>query len=172
MKLIVAATTLNAKYVMQQPLKWLEAKRTSKYFKEYLFQKKYRDGNTSPNKCYNEKIYCKTITFQCTTLQATKLRIQLEDTPIVITSFNKGIRNIFYADFFIYMDKWMLINEYSLKNEYQIREIVLSFMGKYNLDEADVKLQTLLRNYRRYRENPENTLDEVLEFISEDEISV
>lgn len=171
MKITVAATPLNAKYVMQQPLKWLKAKRTSKYFKEYLFQKKYRDGNTSSEKKFEEKIYCKQIVFQCTALQSSKLRIQLEDKPCVVTSFNKGIRNMFYADFFIYMDKWMLYNEYSLNNEFQIREIVLSFMGKFNLLESEIKLQTLLRNYRRYRENPENSMDDVLELISEDDIS-
>lgn len=172
MKITVAATPLNAHYVMQQPLKWLKVKRHTKYFKEYLYQKKYRDSKTSPDRSYNEKAYSKNITFQCTTLQGKRLRIQMEDTPIVITSFNKGIRNLFYSDFFIYMDKWMLFNEYSLKKEYQIREIVLSFMGKYTLDETHVKLHTLLRNYRRYRENPENSMDEALELISEDEISV
>ena len=65
----------------------------------------------------------------------------------------------------------MLHNEYSLGSEFQIREIAINFMRKYNLMESDVKLQTLLRNYRRYREDPNNSLDDVLEKISEDDIS-
>lgn len=172
MKITVQATPLHAKYVMQQPMKFLKVNRTnSKYFKEYFFHKKLHDGNQSAKRPFDEKKYSKVITFRCTTLQVKQLRILKEDTPIVITSFNTGIRNMFYTDFFIYMDKWMLFNEYSKNDKYKIRELVLSFINKFNLLEVEVKLETLLRNYRRYRENPENSMDEALLLISDDDIT-
>lgn len=171
MKIEVLATACNAKFVSAQPLKWLRVNRTSKLFKEYLFQKKFRDGNRDKSDQIDEKKYCQKITFRCTTYQSKNLYIQKEDTAIVITAFNKQVRNLFYTDFFVYMDRWMLHNEYSLGSEFQIREIAINFMRKYNLMESDVKLQTLLRNYRRYREDPNNSLDDVLEKISEDDIS-
>jgi len=170
-KIEVLATPCNAKYVAAQPAKWLKVNRTSKLFKEYLFQKKFRDGHLNMNDEIDEKKYSSKITFQCSTLQATKLRIQKEDSLIVITSFNKQVRNLMYTDFFMHMDKWMLHNEYKLNNEYEIRELAINYMIKYDFMESDIKLQTLLRNYRRYRENPDYLLEDILEKISEDEIT-
>lgn len=171
MKIIVQATPCNAKYVAAQPIKWLKVNRTSRLFKEYLFQKKFRDGHLHEKSEIDDKKYSDKITFHCTTLQSKRLCIQKEDCMIVITSFNKQVRNLMYTDFFVYMDRWMLHNEYALSNEFQIREIAINFMKKYDLMESDIKLQTLLRNYRRYRENPDNSLDDVLEKISEDYIT-
>ena len=103
--------------------------------------------------------------------QFKELHVKSYNTPIVITSFNKAIRNLFYTEYFVYMDKQMLINEYKRDNEFQIREIAINFMLKLFLTESEIKLQTLLRNYRRYRENPNWSMEENLEHISEDDIT-
>lgn len=171
MKIKVQATTCNAKFVAAQPLKWRKVNRTSRLFKEYLFQKKFRDGHHSKKDEIDNVKYSDKITFHCTTSQSKNLCIQKEDSLIVITAFNKQVRNLMYTDFFIHMDRWMLQNEYKLNNEFEIRELAINFMIKYNFMESDIKLQTLLRNYRRYREDPNNSLDDVLEKISEDDIT-
>lgn len=62
-----------------------------------------------------------------------------------IGGFNANIRNLFYDEYFVYMDTCLELDDYTPKTEH-----TRGFMDKYDLSEDDVSSQTLLRNYTRY----------------------
>lgn len=82
-----------------------------------------------------------TITFK----KLVRLRIS---SPSVnaLKGFNANIRDLFYEEYFNFMDERTI----HLSDE-QFITISRDFMDKYGLLEDDLNVQTLLRNYRRYR---------------------
>lgn len=94
--------------------------------------------------------------------------IKKEPSDIVFTSFNKIIRNFFYEEYFTFMDLRLLKKELLQEHEQLIKELALEFMLKLSLSDDDIMLETLLRNYRRYRLNPNLDLYELIESLHDD----
>jgi hypothetical protein len=167
MEINVNVTSVNKKFMMSKPCKLRKVGRQSLYFLIYLAQRKFRDGHLDQKSPIQIK-YNQMITFKCSLFQWTKLRIAGLDSNIVITSYNKIIRNFFYEDFFRYMDL-MLLKMLLLKDtEQQIKLFALNYMDKLNLSDDDILLETLLRNYRRYRLNPDLDIYDLIELLEDD----
>ena len=94
--------------------------------------------------------------------------IKKQPSDIVYTSFNKIIRNFFYEEYFTFMDLRLLKKELLQEHEQLIKELALEFMHKLSLSDDDIMLETLLRNYRRYRLNPNLDLYELIESLHDD----
>jgi hypothetical protein len=154
--------------MMNKPSKLRKVGRQSLFFLIYLAQRKFRDGHLDHNSPIQIKYY-EIMTFKCSLFQWTKLRIAGIDSNIVITSFNKIIRNFFYEDFFRYMDLMLLKMIILEDTEQRIKDFALNYMEKLNLSDDDILLETLLRNYRRYRLNPDLDIYDLIDSLKDDE---
>ena len=95
-------------------------------------------------------------------------RIKKEPTDITYTSYNRIIRNFFYEEYFTFMDLRLLKKELLQEHEQLIKELALEFMTKLLLSDDDINLETLLRNYRRYRLNPNLDLYELIDSLHDE----
>lgn len=164
----VKVTRLNFRFFYSQNPKWQKVNRSNIFFRVYLGDKKYYEKKNQKKIAVDEVKYCKEIQFNCSMLLWLKLRMKKEDSNIVITSFNKFLRDLFYQDFFNYMNLHILAKELLHRDSDQIKEYAMNYMDKCNLSDDDIDLQTLLRNYRRYREDKNIDLYEFLEQLSDD----
>jgi hypothetical protein len=53
--------------------------------------------------------------------------------------------------------------------EQRIKDFALNYMEKLNLSDDDILLETLLRNYRRYRLNPDLDIYDLIDSLKDDE---
>lgn len=166
MEIKVNVTAVNKKFILSKSPKLRKVGRQSLYFLIYLAQRKFRDGNITHNIPVQLK-YNQTVIFKCSLFQWTKLRIAGIDTNIVITSYNKIIRNFFYEDFFEFMNSRFLKKELLGLQEQLIKEFAIDYMEKLSLSEDDIMLETLLRNYRRYRLNTKLDLYELIDSLDD-----
>jgi hypothetical protein len=67
------------------------------------------------------------------------------------------------------MDLKLLKKELLKQFERLIKDFALQFMAKLNLSDDDILLETLLRNYRRYRLNLDLDIYELIESLEDDE---
>ncbi|MEA5458668.1 hypothetical protein VB796_06455 [Arcicella sp. LKC2W] len=182
----VAVTPVNEKFIRSKHPDNIKIGRHSLFFMIYLAQRKFRDGHEStktkiplvkPKKLIviNQKQedttpvikYSSKITFKCSAVQWLRLCLKGPETVIVITSFNRIIRDFFYQDFFNYMNLRVLAKELLTIDSQEIKGFALEYMQKLRLSDDDIMLETLLRNYRRYRLNPNLDLYELIESLND-----
>ncbi|MES2517500.1 MAG: hypothetical protein V4585_05310 [Bacteroidota bacterium] len=187
MQIEVAVTPVNLKFILSQNKAKLKVGRHSLYFLIYFAQRKYRDGNESTktkiptiktkkknsdnelvDECLHKLKYSKKLTFNCSMSHWLKLRMKGSETVIVVTSFNKIIRDFFYQDFFQFMNNRLLAKELLSLNLTEIKQFAIEYMAKLSLSDDDINLETLLRNYRRYRLNPNLDLYELIESLNDE----
>jgi hypothetical protein len=168
MEIKVRVTSVNKKFMLSKPNKLIKVGRQSLYFLVYLAQRKFRDGHESQiipiHAKYNDEII-----FKCSEIRWIMLRIKGNDTNNIISGFNKIIRNFFYEDFFRYMDLMLLKMIILEDTEQRIKDFALNYMEKLNLSDDDILLETLLRNYRRYRLNPDLDIYDLIDSLKDDE---
>jgi hypothetical protein len=168
MNITVKVTSVNLKFINSKSVKLRRVNRNSLYFLIYLAQRKFRDGNVNTKTEPDLHKYNATLKFSCSLSKWLALRLKGAESEIVITSYNKIIRNFFYEDFFEYMNKRMLAKHIlSLQNE-QVKQYAEAYMEKLSLSDDDISLETLLRNYRRYRENEAIDLYLLIESLADE----
>ncbi|MCR9064495.1 MAG: hypothetical protein NXI00_11050 [Cytophagales bacterium] len=91
-----------------------------------------------------EKLTCE-VYFTVSFKKLLRLRIN-SPSENALKGFNANIRGLFYDEYFEFMDE-----RSTYMSDEQLIVISRDFMDKYSLSEDDVNVQTLLRNYRRYR---------------------
>ena len=187
MHIEVAVTPVNEKFIRSHHPNNITINRHSLFFLIYFAQRKFRDGHESTKtkiplvKAKKSKVaivsvvdpepvikYSSKITFQCSSVQWLRLCLKGAETVIVVTSFNRIIRDFFYQDFFNYMNLRVLAKELLSLDSREIKGFVIDYMTKLSLSDDDIDLQTLLRNYRRYRENPLLDMYQLIERLSDE----
>lgn len=141
--------------------KGLKVKRQEFYYALWNHQRKFRGGEDNVRK-FNQKLYSSTISFSCSLTMWLKQCIKGKEDPVMIVGFNKMIRDLFYQYFFFFMNERLLLKTALHRDNQQIREFGIEFMDKLNLSDEDIMLETLLRNYRRYRDNSTISLYELI----------
>ncbi|MDI9870560.1 hypothetical protein [Flectobacillus roseus] len=81
--------------------------------------------------------------------------------------FNKIVRDLFYQEYFEFMNLRYLKKVLTHDDESQIKDLTFEFMLKLDLSEDDYSSETLLRNYRRYRNSDSCDLYDLLEAIDD-----
>ncbi len=168
MKISVRVSNVNQKFIRYQVGDEISVNRRSLYFQIYLAQRKYRDGNNLKLSPILEAQYSNYIQFECSFVRWAKLCIKGPDLSIVVTSFNRMVRDFFYQDYFQYMNIRLLEREIKGFHSIDIKNFAEDYMHRLNLSDDDIDLQTLLRNYRRYRLNPNSDLFRLIESLRDD----
>lgn len=91
--------------------------------------------------------------------QRMKKEVKLEHC----VGFHSAMREFFYQDFFEYVNL-RLLDTILRSKQSQIKGLIKQFMEANSLTEEEIKLETLIRNYGRYRAN--KTID-IYELISQ-----
>jgi hypothetical protein len=168
MQVQVKVSRLNLKYLEFSRPKGVRLIRSDEIGMMFLAQLKFRGGESERNmKAKHNLVYTyiirvpdKTWYNQC---------IKKDPQHVAIAAFNRHVRNKFYQEFFIYMDLKLLKKELQKRYETLIKDFAFQFMAKLNLSDDDILLETLLRNYRRYRTNPDLDLYELIDSLSDDD---
>lgn len=165
MQISVRISQVNLKFIQSQVGDKISIGRRSIYFLLYLAERKYRDGNESADTPIDDVLYSTHIQFDCSLSQWLKLRIKGNDANIVVTSFNRLVRDFFYQDYFQFMNVKLLEREIKGCHSLEIKGFAQDYMDKLSLSDDDIDLQTLLRNYRRYRLSPNSDLYTLIESL-------
>ncbi len=165
MKIKVSVTPCNLKYIEYMKPKGLKVKRQEFYYALWNHQRKFRGGENV--KKFNDKIYSSTISFNCSLATWLRQSIKGNEDAVMIIGFNKMIRDLFYQYFFFFMNERLILKLALNRDSQQIREFAIEFMAKLNLSEEDINLETLLRNYRRYRETPNLGLYDLIDSLDD-----
>ena len=168
MQIYVRISNVNLKFIQSQVGDKISVSRRSIYFLLYLAERKFRDGNESSDTPIDNVLYSTQIQFDCSLSQWLKLRIKGKESNIVITSFNRMVRDFFYQDFFQFMNVKLLEREIKGYHTLEIKGFAEDYMQKLSLSDDDIDLQTLLRNYRRYRLNPNSEIYALIESLHDD----
>ena len=95
-------------------------------------------------------------------------RFKKEVTANCNLSFHFVMRELFYQDFFEYVNLRLLESKIS-SNDMTINRIIESYMTDRNLTDEDIKLETLARNYRRYRAESDIDINALIQKHLKDE---
>ncbi len=155
------------KYIQYKNPKQLKLQRTNLFAMLFFAQAKFRDNG----KIWNPKkkiVLNDTITIELSEAQWKKQCLKTELQIFHYSAYNKIIRNFFYEDFFTFMDLRLLKKELLQEDDTLIKELTFEFMRKIDLSDEDISYETLLRNYRRYRNSQYCDLYELLDQLDDD----
>lgn len=94
-------------------------------------------------------------------------RLKSQQTMTVSLEFCKQVRIQFYEEFFRYVDFRRLDNTIR-DNDETIHFIIEEFMLENGIDEDDVQIETLKKNYWRYRKNGNSSLESLINNLKDD----
>lgn len=164
MKIEVYVSRYIKKYIEYTHPKPITFKRTNVYAMLFFAQRKFNGGESrtinSSRTNLNDVIY-----IHLSTTQFLYQRMKGKTTLTDYVAFNNIVRDFFYKDFFNYMDFRLFRKKLVENDNRQIKDIVQDYMTKLCLSDDDILLETLLRNYRRYRTDPNIDLYELIESL-------
>lgn len=168
MQVQVKVSRLNLKYLEFSRPKGIRLIRSDEIGMMFLAQLKFRGGESERNmKAKHNLIYTYIIRVPDKTWY--NQYIKKDPQHVALSAFNRHVRNKFYQDFFKFMDLKLLKKELLKRYDILIKDFALQFMAKLTLSDDDILLETLLRNYRRYRLNPDLDIYELIESLKDDE---
>jgi hypothetical protein len=168
MKIEVKISQYLKKYIEYKHPKKITFRRSNIYAMLFFAEWKFRGKqvkNANLGKRYNLNA---TIDIHISETEWQNQYLKKEPADIVYTSFNRIIRNFFYEEYFIFMDLRLLKKQILNEHDQLIKELAIEFMDKLRLSDDDILLETLLRNYRRYRLNPNLDLYDLIESLHDD----
>ena len=90
--------------------------------------------------------------------------LKSEIPSIVHLSFNNFLKDMFFDDFYSYMDKCLAAKTAS-KSTVEIKSFAERWIDDLQLDDTEILADSLLRSYRRYRQKQENDINQLLKTI-------
>lgn len=130
----------------------IKLKTSNIYAMIFFAQYKYVRTKNKKSKYYSNKNLRLTakIKIDISESDFVKQRMKKAVTLDCCRSFHTCVRELFYQNFFEYVNL-RISNRASKGLEFKIKKTVLQFVLDYNLSEDEIKIETLIRNYGRYR---------------------
>lgn len=97
-----------------------------------------------------------------------QFRLKRVGENFIDSSFENYVRKQFYQFFFNYMNFKILDKIVKRNRNFQIKLLIADFMKELSLSDNEISLETLIRNYHRYRANPDVMINSFIDFIRDE----
>lgn len=167
MQIEVKVSKFVRKYIIYKNPKSIKLQRSNFFAMLFFAQLKFR-GNGKVWEPKRKTKLDESIFIEMSDAQWNIQHIKKEANIVHFSAYNKMIRNFFYEDFFGFMDLRLLKKELLQDDDTLIKELTFEFMRKIDLSDEDISYETLLRNYRRYRNTANCDLYELLDQLDDE----
>lgn len=167
MQIEVKVSKFVFKYIIYKNPKSIKLQRTNFFAMLFFAQLKFRGNGKIWKPKKNIKLE-ESIFIELSDAQWKKQCLKIKADIVHYSAYNKIIRNFFYEEFFTFMDLRLLKKELLQDDDTLIKELTFEFMRKIDLSDDDISYETLLRNYRRYRNTEHCDLYELLDQLNDE----